>query len=145
MKMNNLLRDKDIDNLKEVVVFANTPSYLYKNFRRNPAVIGLAEKYRTEELIEFFERLVQSEKLNMETLTKTYALLFAISLKDYAESRRFLNGVDRYKNLEWIKEIQEIIIDNARATTIKHIDLNHKTSAVPMPRKVELRIIQDAR
>jgi len=143
--MSSLLRDKELDNLKEIFVFANTPSYLYKNFRQNPAVLGLSEKYQTEELIGFFERLVQSEKPDMESLLMSYALLFAISLKEYAESRRFLNGVDRHKNLEWIKEIREIIIANARATTIKNIDLNHKTNAVPSRHEVELTIMQDAR
>jgi len=130
--MSNLLRSQELDGLKEIFLFANTPSYLYKNFRQNPAVFGLAKKYQTEELIEFFEQFVKSEKLDAESLITSYALLFAISLKDYAESRRFLKGIDRYKNLEWIKELQQIILANAKATNIRSVDLDYKRNGISL-------------
>ncbi|MCI0695141.1 hypothetical protein L0337_24420 [candidate division KSB1 bacterium] len=142
--MSNLLRDKELDRLKEIFLFANTPSYLYKNFRQDPTVLGLSEKYSTEELIEFFEQIVKSEKLDTESLIMSYALLFAISLKDYAESHQFLKRIDKYKNLEWIKELQEIILANAKATNIQNINLNHETNAIPIDYDVELTVTQDA-
>jgi hypothetical protein len=143
--MKNFLSDKELEGLEEIFLLANTPSYLYKNFRQDPTVLGLSEKYSTEELIKFFEQFVKSENFDTESLIMGYALLFAISLKDYAESHRFLKGIDKYKNLEWIKELQEIILANSRVTNIQNIDLNHKTNAIPIDYAIELTVTQDAR
>lgn len=102
----------DLEGLKEILIFANTPLYLYKNFRKNEAVQTLAKVYSPEDLIRYFDYNLENATVSFNNLTLAYAMLIALSLKEYDQVISFFNRLDSY-SIKWAKELKYIFLKSS--------------------------------
>jgi len=130
MSNKNILHASELQDLKEIFLLANTPSYLYKNFRQNNSINRLSQKYEAQELITYFKVTAESEKIIFDDVITIYALLVAMSFKEYGVIKKFLSEMGKYQ-LEWLDELKTIIISNVRVTSTFTIDLKYKQVRVP--------------
>lgn len=98
----------DNNQLLEILVFANTPSYLYRHFRRNASVIRIARENDTSVLIARLDETLKEEIDAPEKYVEAFALLIALSMKPYSEVKSFLER-KVLPNLDWSAEILGII------------------------------------
>lgn len=130
MNKKNILNSNELQDLKEIFLVANTPSYLYKNFRQNNSINRLSQKYKTQELITYFESTAKSEKIVFDDVITIYALVVALSFKNYDEIKEFLIEMGKYR-LEWLDEFKKNIISKVTITNTLTVDLQYKTPSGP--------------
>ena len=104
----------DLDTLKGKIILANVPSYLYRHFRADASVQFLAES-PTESLIKFFNSLVKKKDKSFDTIAVCYAIIVALTFKEYSQVRYFFDKLETY-DLEWLPEIKAIYLSSVRIT-----------------------------
>lgn len=101
--------DLDFDNLISFFLYANTPHYIYKHFRRNQSIQSLKRKYSIETLInEFLENL---NNLDLKSIVTRFSILVALSFYDFKDIRTFLSEVDLEKDY-FGKKIAQMILND---------------------------------
>lgn len=115
----------DISSLEETFISANTPLYIYKNFRKNNSIQNLAEMFDSDYLIKLFNTLVREKRKDLETLIFIYSVIIALTFKDYFKVKRFFSKLDAYR-LEWSKELKEIVLTNSKITQMAQVNKNYK-------------------
>ena len=110
----------DLNLLKVIFLFANTPHYLYMKFSENQSIQMLSSKFSLKELIrEFFD--IEKQPRDFENFVYLYSLLIALSFGDSSDVERFLESLKRYE-IEWLKEIKDIIKANIKITHFEKVD-----------------------
>ncbi|MGO8761967.1 MAG: hypothetical protein ACLP2P_02770 [Desulfobaccales bacterium] len=100
-----LTDELDLNELKKIYLFSNTPLYLYNNFKRNKSIQNLSET-DTKTLINHFDKII-IKKPTLDNLVTLYALIMGLTFKDIHEVNGFFDKLDIY-NIEWAKEIRNI-------------------------------------
>lgn len=118
--MNDIIDDigkglLDLSALTEIYFYANTPMYLYRNFKRNATVEAFASHYGFAELIDYFEKLISKERVDLSELICIYATVIALTFYDYYKTEFFFNKLDSYR-LKWARELKYIILSSATST-----------------------------
>lgn len=96
-----------ISILKKIYVVANTPSYLYKHFKREAGVERLSNVY---EVLELFEHIVQIDRKKERTLAdvaSAYAACVALTFHDIKSVLASIKKLE-LRNLEWVDAIINI-------------------------------------
>jgi len=124
MTLEDITSGSDLDSLKEVYVFANTPSYIYKNFRKHRAVYELSRSYDAATLMDYFEQNVSAKEKSLEHTVLAYVFLIALTFKKYHEIKQYIDELDKFQ-LDWLNELRFIIKDNARIDDNFEMDLSY--------------------
>ena len=103
MKFDKIL---DYEGLAKWYIFANTPTYLYKHYRNDEGILAFSKAYSSSQLKKFFDDMISTKLENIDDFVTVYALIFALSFKEYSEVRDFFNSVDQYP-LRWAKQIKQ--------------------------------------
>jgi len=114
----------DFISLKETYLFANTPRYLYKNFRNNQSILILSEKFVSSELKKLFYKLIKQPR-NIDVRICLYSLVIALSFKQDYNTRLFIKNLNKFK-VEWFKELSEIIISSFIMDQNEKIDMKFR-------------------
>ena len=131
MKDMPILKEHELQELKLQYLFSNTPSYLFKMFVQSSGVKRLADQFHSMALISSFLINISSKIETLDTLINSYAVLSALSFKEYREICDFLARGDEYQ-LDWAKEICELIKSKNRLEIIKNIDYVHNVNVSPI-------------
>jgi hypothetical protein len=107
----------DYNKLEEIVIVANTSSYLYNNFQSNQSVIDLSYDFSDQELIQFFYSELNEER-SFRNLVNLYAFVVALSLKDSVYVFSFFNNLKHMKDFKWSYELAQYYFFKASYTTI---------------------------
>lgn len=121
--MNDLI-NLDVKLLIDRLAFANTPSYLFKNFQMNSSVLLLSQKLTTEQLIENFRELKGKTEKSMEEWTMLYAVIVALTFKPLNEVRDFFTNLGK-EDIKWADRLSELYFANMKVTTDSSFDLKY--------------------
>lgn len=113
----------DLETLAETYSYANTPSYLYKHFRRNDTVAALSSEYTPDELVEGFNRAMAEKNPHAGILVVIYSIIMAMTLKEYSQVKSFFDEL-RECALPWAKELSNIFLSSA--TIAQGFDRNER-------------------
>lgn len=122
---------KDILNLKNLLAkfcFANTPAYLFKNFKQDETVVDISKKYTTTQLIDEFIKIEASKDFTFDNLTILYAIIMALSFKPNAEVNSFFSDLPN-RGIRWSDKIAYLYFSNLRGS----IDMEFTTGETPSP------------
>lgn len=107
-----------LDILRDILIFANTPRYLYKNFRKQLSEAELTE-LPSSDIFNEFNKVYKEQGINtIDTCTYLYALLILLTLDDYSEVKEYLIRL-RGTKLRWADEILNIYLENPKVTSIQ--------------------------
>ncbi len=110
--------------LEDKLAFANTPLYLYQNYRRDDSILRLANRYSTNELQNFFDSLLAIDTKELEIFVFLYSVVIALSYKNPKEVELFFKKLPDI-NLKWGKEISDIYFSRIKSNNDSHFDLKY--------------------
>jgi len=105
----------DYDRLATAFMVANTPRYLYAQFRQIDSVSRLAQDWGKEWLLQEYDRLTSKPTLGVDDTVIAYAIIVAFTFLDYASAKEALDRVD-VTRLRWAKDIREMFTSAAEPT-----------------------------
>lgn len=97
----------DVEKTSQILLVANTPTYLYESFVRNNSIFELHNSFSDQELINFYYREINNER-SLENLTYLYSLIIAIGFYDTAHSVGFFNELKKEKTIKWAEQISNL-------------------------------------
>ena len=121
----NIENDLNFDELIAYYIFANTPYYLFKNFKNDNSIKDISQKYPANHMINEFNIIYDTESNDIKQKVKIYALLVALSYKEYSETKDFFIKL-HINHFKWVKEFKNIIIDNYKATQQVIVNVSEK-------------------
>jgi hypothetical protein len=86
--------------LAEAYVLANTPGYLLRRLRGDALVGALSSDHTTSDIAAEIDALLRREQLSFDDVLFAYALVTALTLKDYNEAYPALSSLP-IGRLEW--------------------------------------------
>ena len=101
--------------LETTYVVANTPAYLYRKLRESDVVRQLAGEFNAEQLTALYHNLVAVPNRTVSHVAQAYAMMVAMTLRDYAEWRPLIDGLD-VSRLDWAERIRAIATQRATPT-----------------------------
>lgn len=104
--MINIPQDS-LDELKEVFLFANVPSYLLRRFRSFMSAGGFGESFAVQDLINTINEVEQRETPTLDDIVVGYAALVALTFKSVDEYDPFIKNV-AFKKLDWAEKMLRI-------------------------------------
>ena len=111
----NWPQDISAESIQRVYLLANTPAYLVKGLKRDPAVAALSQRLTVSELVELVRAALSEPDRNSDVVGKAYAALVALSFHNYAAWREPLQGLD-LSQLVWGDYVRSELFRSARVT-----------------------------
>ena len=111
----NALDKLDLETLREIFIYANTPKYLYKNLKKDTSVQFIANNNSTDVLITAFNEFLAQASNDCDKAVQLYVILVALTFKNYSEVRPFFQTLLSNK-FRWVKEISETFLSEAEIT-----------------------------
>lgn len=105
----------ELERLAQIYVVANTPSYLYRHFKKDPAVEDLAKTNSVAELVSTAKIDGATAARSLPEIVSAYAALIALTLKDYNQISNTLRE-GNFPGLHWAKDIVRVW-DRTRIST----------------------------
>lgn len=91
----------------EIYAVANTPTYLYRQFRSKEIIRDLANRYLEEDLINYIKKIDSSQDPSISDVANAYAVSVALTFKNSEKVKKLLQSY-QFKRLEWISHIIQI-------------------------------------
>ncbi len=104
----------DLEALTESYLFANTPGYLYRHFRRNSSIEQLIKQVPIQVLIKEYNARAIRKELLKEVVT-AYSILIAFTFLDYQEALQAFEKTN-LALLDWGNEIKALFVFNTPST-----------------------------
>jgi len=124
-----LIDQIDIKQLTNSYLFANTPMYLYRHFRRNPSIKELAENDSTQKLAKEYNKLTSKKTKPINDIVIAYSILIAITFLEYQQALTAFGTVDLSK-LDWGNDIKDIYVSKTKITNIFSLAVEPRISLV---------------
>lgn len=105
----------DLSNANEVVLVANTPTYLLDRLRKDASVASIAQTLTTSAILAALRSLSGSDPLRVQDVVQRYIYLAALAMKNPSEVWPGLAEINLDK-LEWGNQLREIIKAETVAT-----------------------------
>ncbi|TCO90924.1 hypothetical protein EV701_10973 [Chthoniobacter flavus] len=104
-------------NAREALLFANTPSYLFKKLRNDGAVQAVGLEYEAGQLMEAIKRVSPTVYESMDSAAALYGLLIALSFHDGQEVAAYFERVAT-SGLKWADDIARFYATQRRLQTV---------------------------
>jgi hypothetical protein len=105
----SIIDPTDLQPLAKIYLFASMPSYLYRNFRKQGALVELTKSKPIETLTAEYESRATQENRSVEDVAVAYAILIAITYLPYQEAIAIFDRLD-LSLLDWGQEIRDIFV-----------------------------------
>lgn len=96
-----------LPDITRFYLLANTPMYLYRQFRRTPSVHALAQANNVSDLVDHICRVDASEIRTPSDIAGAYAAVMALTYCDPREVKESVSS-KKIENLEWFDDLLEI-------------------------------------
>jgi hypothetical protein len=104
----NLFGLLDLSNANEIVLVANTPSYLLDRLRKDASVGHIAQTLSTPTILDALRTWSATNPQSVQDVVQRYVYLAALAMKDPSEIWPGLAEIN-LQRLEWGDQIREII------------------------------------
>jgi len=126
--------------MAEYHAYANTVSYLYRNYRHEQLIESIANKYESSQIIDEIDTLLDKRE-SLGDLLKVYVLIVALSYKPYKEIEVKLKLLEA-SEIEWIGELASYVLYQSIPETMlivkdESMMKEHIKSIVQAPTKVD--------
>ncbi|MBU6482977.1 MAG: hypothetical protein KGS09_20855 [Nitrospirae bacterium] len=106
----------DSHEIDLVYLVANTPAFLYKHLRHNNSVQWMAAKFSIDELCRIYQELRTPSGRNNFPVSLSYAVITALSLKEYSVVSEVLRGLP-VEGLDWGRIFLDIVLSQSIPTS----------------------------
>lgn len=110
-----LFDELDLSNANEVVLVANTPTYLLDRLRKDASVAHISQTVSATEILDALRATSATEPQRVQDVVQRYIYLAALAMKDPSEIWPGLAEID-LKKLEWGDQLREMIKAESVAT-----------------------------
>jgi hypothetical protein len=114
-------------NANEVVLVANTPSFIFKRLREDTVVRYIVDTHSAEEIANWFTSHAAKPEI-AEELVLRYMYLVALSMKDAKDVSRLIGKLP-LDSFQWGREIAELAAARAKPATIISINTTKPKAA----------------
>lgn len=119
----------DIKPLTNAYLFANTPMYLYRHFRRNTSLKELAENNPTQRLVDEYNRRTDKKTKSTKDIAIAYSILIAITFLEYKQALAAFDTIN-LSRLDWGNDIKDIYNSKIKITNIIRLCVEPRISHV---------------
>ena len=119
-----MISDLNIEKLSEILVLANTPYFIIRNYLNDDSIKIVSENQSSKEIICKIKKLIQ-EKPSLKTIVAIYALIVALMIKGDPESEQFLLKLQDY-NIQWGKYFSNYYFSKKRPQIIESVKLDYR-------------------
>jgi hypothetical protein len=103
-------------NANEVVLVANTPSFIFKRLREDTVVRYIADTHSSDDIAKWFSDHPEKPE-SVEELVLRYMYLVALSMKDAKDYSRLIGNLP-LGSFQWGREIGELAAARTRPVTV---------------------------
>src|SRR5579864_8603396 len=93
--------------LTDIYVVSNTPTFLYEKMRQSPIVNDILAKVDKEILFDEFQHRISNPITKQSEIAELYAILIALSFKSGDDIVGFFRAVKDRIKYEWFSKIAE--------------------------------------
>lgn len=99
----------DIEGLKTILAFSNTPVYLFKHFRSNKSIQTFGENTSLNKIKELIK--IQIDNLtSIKDMVLLYAYIISLSMHNSIESIEVLEELrSEYSHIRWLSKIISLV------------------------------------
>lgn len=112
--------DIDLEEAALTYSVANTPLYLVRKLRSDPAVSEIASRYSGEQILLALQESVVDDPLSPQQSVRPYAYLVALSFKSSLEDLRTASEIIA-PHWDWYHYVAEYLIQNYHPILIQSI------------------------
>lgn len=136
-----MLHDIHEDRLVAILSVSNTPGYMIRNFRQDPAVDALVKLSTYDELRQALKDILDGTSTSVHDGAIAYAYLIAMSVKDAPRTAQMLaNG--EFRRLGWAEQVVSYELVRMQPTTIAELKVPTLVTASPSQTSNTLRTNQ---
>jgi len=117
------LIELDLRSAEKVLLYANTPYYVYKHLRTDKNVLYISENLSSEEIISELEELMTRHELSRVESVKAYSYLIALTFINDKASLHFLRTVYHDPKIRWFKELINLHLSSFVSTNQHTINM----------------------
>lgn len=121
---NAKLPELDLRSVEKVLLYANTPYYVYKNLRIDKNIIYISEHLSSKEIISALEELMNRHDLSSVASVKAYSYLIALTFINDTSSLDFLRTVYHNPKIRWFKELINLHLSSFVSTNQHTINMS---------------------
>ena len=119
-----MIKKLNIEKLTGILVLANTPYYVIRNYIDDDSIKILSKDKSSSEIIRKINDLLQKE-LSLKTIVAIYALIVALMIKGDSESEEFLKRIQDY-NIQWGNYFSNYYFSKKRPQIITPVNLGYR-------------------
>jgi len=112
------------DRLIELMLLANTPYYLIRNYLEDDSIRILSATTSSKDIIEKIKEL-RSKATSIENVVTIFALIISLMIKGDRESELFLQKIGDY-NIQWGSYFANYYFSKKRPQIVRSINLDYK-------------------
>jgi len=112
------------DRLIELMLLANTPYYLIRNYLEDDSIRILSATTSSKDIIEKIKEL-RSKATSIENVVTIFALIISLMIKGDRESELFLQKIGDY-NIQWGSYFANYYFSRKRPQIVMSINLDYK-------------------
>lgn len=119
----------DLKPLINTYLFANTPMYLYRHFRRNASLKELAENNPAQRLVDEYKRRTSKKTKSTKDIVIAYSILVTITFLEYQQALAVFDMID-LSGLDWGNDIKDIYMSKIEITSVTRLVVKPQISHV---------------
>jgi hypothetical protein len=116
-----------LDEAQAAVAIANTPIFLARRLRENPALRRAHTMHGAEKIFAALHTVSPIKPADLAAATEVYFYLVALSLDDDKSWLRRASTLPA-PHIKWFSEVAEYLADTAKATVAKTLNLHASPS-----------------
>jgi hypothetical protein len=121
----SLIDSANLQDLTQIYLFASTPSYLYRHFRKQSSLADLARSQPIENLVAEYQNRTTQENRSVEDVVMAYAVLVSITHLPYQEAQAILDRLD-LSLLDWGEDIRTIFAATTKTANVIKVRLPYE-------------------
>ncbi len=119
---------KNLDEIKEALLFSNVPSFLLKKVTQSEACFDIKSKKTVKEIEKLLYKLIReynkSEDKDVDIVASIYALVGALYLTREFDFRKF--DTEKTSSVYWLNEVITNILKEDEAVQVIEINLDNQ-------------------
>jgi len=119
----------DLKPLIATYLFANTPMYLYRHFRRNASLKELAENNPPQRLVNEYKRRTSKKTKATKDIVIAYCILIAITFLEYQQALAVFDTIN-LSGLDWGSDIKDIYMSKIKIASVTRLVVKPQISPV---------------